>query len=286
MRFSRATWMVPATVLILMSGAAALAPWISPQNVYHLESVRLADSSRPPAWIEAEDADPASERRFLLGADIQGRDILSATLFGLRVSLLVGTIGTLIAMAVGTALGLVAGYWRGWPESLIMRLADVQLSFPSILIAMFLMALWGQGLMKIILAVAVVHWVIYARVVRGAVLAEREKDYITAVRALGCNAPRILLRHLLPNLTTPVLVISAVEFGSVVMLEATLSFLGLGVPITRPSLGMLIKFGYDEFFNGAWWIWLFPGMALVILILNLNWLADLLRLRLLPSGEG
>ena len=286
MGFGRAIWVLPAGMLVVLAAAAILAPWISPQNVYALESLRLADSARPPVWLEAIPADQETGRRYLLGADMQGRDILSASLFGLRVSLLVGAVSTLIAMVTGTALGLVAGYWRGWRDSAIMRLADVQLSFPSILIALFLMAVWGQGLLKIILAVAIVHWVIYARVVRGTVLAEREKDYITAIRTLGADAPRILLRHLLPNLITPVLVISAVEFGSVVILEATLSFLGLGVPITRPSLGMLIKFGYDEVFSGAWWIWLFPGLTLMILILSLNWLADILRVRLLPPGEG
>jgi peptide/nickel transport system permease protein len=198
-------------------------------------------------------------------------------MYGLRVSLFVGASATLLALIAGVALGLVAGYFRGWVDSLIMRVADIQLSFPSVLIALFMMAIWGQGVGKIIVAVAIVHWVIYARTVRGSVLAEREKDYIAAIRALGAGAPRILARHLLPNVAAPVLVISTVEFASVVMLEATLSFLGLGVPITKPSLGLLIKFGFDEFFSGLWWIWLFPGLALVGLVLSLNWLADLLR---------
>lgn len=284
-----ATWFIPAGVLVLLVLVALLAPLISPQDPYALGTLRLEDSSRPPAWLEAGGAanglvNPGTH--YLLGTDGQGRDILSAVFYGLRVSLLVGVIGTVIALVAGVALGLVAGYWRGWVDAFVMRVADVQLAFPSILIALFLMAIWGQGLMKIILAVAIVHWVIYARTVRGAVLAEREKDYISAIRALGAATPRILLRHLLPNLLTPVLVISAVQFASVVMLEATLSFLGLGVPITRPSLGMLIKFGYDEVFSGAWWIWLFPGLALVGLILSLNWLTDILRVRLMPPGEG
>src|SRR5690606_8957485 len=145
---------------------------------------------------------------------------------------------------------------------------------PSVLIALFLMAIWGQGLGKIIIAVAVVRWVIYARTVRGSTLAEREKDYVSAAAALGAGPGRILLRHILPNMPPPVPVISAVEFAAAVRPEATLSFLGLGVPITRPSLGLLIKFGFDEFASGAWWIWLFPGLTLVVLILPINWLAD------------
>lgn len=274
----RYRWILPAAVLTVIVLAALLAPWLASQDPYDLATLRLEDSTRPPAWIEHVAPGPA---HYWLGADSQGRDVFSAVLYGLRVSLLVGVAATVLAALAGVALGLVAGYKRGWTDALVMRLADVQLSFPSILIALFLMALLGQGLWKIIFAVAIVHWVIYARTVRGAALAEREKDYISAIRALGAGTPRILLRHLLPNLMTPILVISAVEFASVVMLEATLSFLGLGVPITRPSLGMLIKFGYDDVFSGAWWIWLFPGLALVALVLSLNWLADLLRERLL-----
>ena len=280
-RLRRFSWIFPAAILAVLIASALAAPLIAPQNPYNLSALRLEDSSRPPAWLEVPKGEPT---RYLLGTDSQGRDILSAVLYGLRVSLLVGVVSTVLAAVAGIGLGLVAGYRRSWTDALIMRLADIQLSFPSVLIALFLMALLGQGLWKIVFAIAIVHWVIYARTVRGATLAEREKDYVSAIRALGARTPRILLRHILPNLLTPILVISAVEFASVVMLEATLSFLGLGVPITRPSLGMLIKFGYDEVFSGAWWIWLFPGLALVGLVLSLNWLADVLRERLLPGG--
>jgi peptide/nickel transport system permease protein len=292
--FSRLRWWLPGGVLALLVTAAVTGPLWMPQDPYDLASVRLEDFNRAPLWLEDETPEPAAEvnpRRsplplFLLGADGQGRDVLSAICFGLRVSLLVGVGGTLLAGLIGVGLGLVAGWWRGWVEAVVMRLADVQLSFPSVLIALFMMAIWGQGVGKIVVAVAVAHWVIYARVVRGTLLSEREKDYVAAIRALGGSAPRILLRHLLPNLARPVLVISAVEFASVVMLEAMLSFLGLGVPITRPSLGMLIKVGYEDFFGGAWWVWLFPGLALVALVFSLNWLADLLRERYLTSHEG
>ncbi len=266
-----------------MALGAIFAPLISPQNPYNLKSLKLENSSLPPVWVQTAEGGEGGAR-FLLGTDAQGRDIFSAVLYGLRLSLAVGFAGTLIAMAAGIALGLAAGYWRGWWDALIMRLADIQLSFPSILIALFLMAVWGPGVLKIIIAISVVSWVIYARTVRGVTLVEREKDYVAAIRALGGGSARIMLRHLLPNISTPVLVISAVQFASIVMLEATLSFLGLGVPITRPSRGMLIKFGYDEFFSGAWWIWLFPGLTLMILILALNWLADILREKLLPEG--
>lgn len=275
----RHIWLIPATILTFFTLAAVLAPWLAPQNPYDLKQVRLIDANRPPAWLAET---PTEGARFLLGADAQGRDILSAVIFGLRVSMLVGVAGTGLSLLIGVALGLMAGYWRGWFDAVIMRIADVQLAFPSILIALFLMAVLGRGneLLKIILAVAIAHWVIYARTIRGVVLSEREKDYVSAVRALGAATPRIMTRHLLPNLLTPIFVISTVEFASVVMLEATLSFLGLGVPITRPSLGMLIKFGYNDVFSGQWWTWLPPGLTLLLLVFCLNWLGDILRLRL------
>ncbi|MBI3737316.1 ABC transporter permease [Candidatus Sumerlaeota bacterium] len=274
---SRRTWMIPSFILTAMILAAAFAPWITPQNPYALDKIELADSYLAPSWLRnnAPEASPAS--RYWLGTDSQGRDIYSALFYGLRVSLMVGIGGTLLALIAGVALGLLAGYHGGRFDAAIMRLADIQLSFPSVLIALFLMAIWGQGVGKIIIAVGLVHWVIYARVVRGDVLAEREKDYISAIEALGARTPRILIRHLLPNLTGPIIVVSAVQFASIVMLEATLSYLGVGVPITRPSLGMLIKFGYDDFFSGHWWVWFFPGLVLVALVVAINWLADDLR---------
>jgi len=259
---------------------AVFAPWIAPHQTNNLKTLQLEDSNLAPIWLRegaGHESFREAWRGFLLGTDIQGRDILSAVLYGLRVSLLVGFVGTGLALVIGVFLGLLSGYVGGRLDSAIMRLADIQLSFPSILIALFLMAIWGQGVGKIIIAVGLVHWVIYARVVRGDVLAEREKYYISAIQALGARAPRILFLHLLPNLMGPIIVVSAVQFASIVMLEATLSYLGLGVPITRPSLGMLIKFGYEEFFSGHWWVWFFPGLALVLLVVAVNWLADVLR---------
>lgn len=263
--------------------SALLAPLLAVQNPYDLKTVRLENGYIPPFRLPDADADhraiPDSPRAdlFILGSDRNGRDMLSAVLFGLRVSLLVGVCGTALAMTAGVSLGLLSGYFGGRLDSTIMRVADIQLSFPSILVAMFMMAVWGPGIWKIVLAVGIVHWVTYARVVRGAALAEREKDYVAAIRALGAGAPRVMTRHLLPNLTGPILVVSAVQFASTVILEATLSYLGLGAPETRPSLGMLVKSGYEDFFGGTWWAWFFPGLALAALVLAINWLADVLR---------
>lgn len=270
-------WTVPAFMLSLMVVVAVGAPLLAPCNMNALERIRLEDSSRPPSVL---DTHPGNF--YALGTDVQGRDVLSSVMFGLRVSLMVGVFGTLLAALAGIGLGLAAGWRGGWTESIVMRLADVQLAFPSVLIALFIMARWGAGLSKIVIAVGIAHWVIYARTVRASVLAEREKEYVSAATALGARPSRIVLRHILPNILEPVVVISAVQFASVVMLEATLSFLGLGVPITQPSLGMLIRFGFDEFATGSWWIWLFPGLTLMILVLSLNWLADRLRDRQLP----
>jgi peptide/nickel transport system permease protein len=271
-------------VLAVIVSAGFCAPWLAPYPVHDLKNVRLENSDLGPSWLSGRSIDDAAGF-FLLGTDSQGRDIASAILYGLRISLLVGVLGTLIAMSAGTLLGLVAGYSRSWLDTCIMRIADIQLAFPSILIAMFLMALWGQGIEKIIIAIAMVHWVIYARLTRGRILAEREKDYISAIRVLGGGSMRILARHLLPNVATSVLAVSAIEFSSIVMLEATLSFLGLGVPRTKPSLGMLVQFGYEDFFSGNWWVWLFPGLTLVILILSINWMADHLHRKLGWGGN-
>lgn len=278
---ARFRWLIPAMGLILLVVSALTAPWIAAQDPYDLKQIRLEESYLAPAWTgegqeERNQSDLAPDA-YYLGTDAQGRDVLSAVLFGLRVSLFVGVAGTVLSLGIGLVAGLLAGYFRGRWDALLMRLADIQLSFPSVLIALFLMAVWGQGVGKIIFAVGIVHWVIYARIARGLVLVEREKDYIAAIRSLGAGSPRILLCHLTPNVIVPLLVVSVIQFASVVILEATLSYLGLGVPITRPSLGMLIKFGYDEFFSGHWWVWFFPGMALVLLMICLNWLADLLR---------
>ena len=213
----------------------------------------------------------------MLGSDGQGRCLYSAILYGLRISLYVGLASTLASVVFGTILGLAAGYLGGRTDAVIMRLADIQLSFPAILIALVIMALWGQGLFKIIIAISVVNWVFYARTARGSTLSEREKDYVDAARATGVSTFSIMLGEILPNIIAPIIVIGTVRIAHAIILEATLSFLGLGVPITEPSLGSLIYDGYQELFSGFWWISVFPGIGLMLIVLGINLLGDRLR---------
>ncbi len=281
---------------VLMAGivfAVMFASLIAPQNPYDLRQIYLEDSCQPPVWLKTlkpagttEDVEQGAipeARGFILGSDEDGRDVFSAILYGMRISLFVGVSATFLSALIGIFLGLTAGYYRGRLDTVIMRLADVQLSFPSILIAILLMAIWGSGLLQIIVAVVVVRWVVYARTIRGSMLAEREKEYVLAARALGASSPAIIVRHILPNIISPIIVISAVEIASVIMLESTLSYLGLGVPPTKPSLGMLIKFGYDVILSGYWWISVFPGIALVMIVFAINLLGDWLRDTLNPN---
>ena len=257
--------------LALLLAAALFAPWIATQNPYDLAQLDLLDGRLAPG------ASGADGRLYLLGTDDQGRDIFSAILYGMRTSLLAGTVSTLGALALGLLLGLVAAWFRGWTEMIVMRLADLQLSFPSILIALVLLAVLGQGLDKIIIALIAVQWAYYARSARAAALAEREKDYISAARALGLKPLRIILRHLLPNCLPPLMVVATVQIAAAISLEATLSFLGLGLPITEPSLGLLIANGYAYLLSGKYWISFFPGLALLLLIVCINLVADRLR---------
>jgi peptide/nickel transport system permease protein len=252
--------------------AALLAPWISPQDPYDLASLFLENSFRPPHWFTGGEGFP-----FVLGGDGQGRCMLSAMLYGLRISLYVGLVSTILSMAVGTLLGLLAGYAGGRTDAFIMRVADIQLSFPAILIALVIMALWGQGLFKIIIAISVVNWVFYARTARGSTLSEREKDYVDAARATGMSAAGIMIKEILPNIFAPIIVIATVRIAHAIILEATLSFLGLGVPVTEPSLGTLINEGYVVLFSGFWWISFFPGLVLMFIVLGINLLGDRLR---------
>jgi len=258
-------------LLALLVLAALLAPWIAPQNPYDLAQLQLVDSRLPPLARSS-----AGAIRWL-GTDDQGRDMLSAILYGLRTSLAVGLASTALAFAIGVALGLAAAWFGGWSDALIMRLADLQLSFPSILIALVLLAVLGQGLDKIVAAIVAVQWAIYARAAHSAALVERGKEYIEAAVALALPAPRILLRHLLPNCLPPLIVLAAVQVAAAITLEATLSFLGLGLPITEPSLGLLIANGFNYLLSGHYWISLFPGIALLIAIVALNMVADRLR---------
>ena len=252
--------------------AALSAPWISPQDPYDLAQLFLDNSNRPPDLLLALRYEP-----FILGSDGQGRCMLSAIFYGMRISLMVGLASTLMAALFGTSLGLVAGYFGGRVDALIMRMADIQLSFPAILIALVIMSVWGQGLVKIILAITIVNWVFYARTARGSTLAEREKDYVDAARAVGVPAPRIMFSEILPNILGPIIVIGTVRIANAILLEATLSFLGLGVPITEPSLGALVSQGYQVLFSGFWWISVLPGLGLMLIVLGINLLGDRLR---------
>ena len=252
--------------------AALGAPLFSPQDPYDLTQLALQNSHMPPSLFQRW-----AYEAFVLGSDGQGRCMLSAILYGMRISLAVGLASTLLAATVGTFLGLVAGYSGGRTDAVIMRLADIQLSFPAILIAMVFMTVWGQGLFKIILAIGIVNWVFYARTARGSTLAEREKDYVDAARATGVSAARIMFGEILPNVVAPLIVIGTVRIANAILLEATLSFLGLGVPITEPSLGALVNQGYQVLFSGFWWVSVLPGVGLMLIVLGINLLGDRLR---------
>ncbi len=255
--------------LILL--AAVFAPLISPQNPYDLAQLDVLDSHLPPG------ARSGGGMTFWLGSDGQGRDILSGIFYGLRISLEVGAASTLCAVVIGLTLGLAAAYFGGRTDSAIMRLADIQLAFPSILIALILLALLGQGVGKTIFALVMVQWAYYARTVRGTALTERGKEYIEAARCLALPPARIVFRHLLPNCLPPLIVIATVQVAAAIALEATLSYLGIGVPITEPSLGLLIKNGFDYMLSGRYWISFFPGLALLLTIVSINLVADRLR---------
>ena len=250
---------------------ALLAPLISPQNPYDLAQLDVMEGRLPPG-----SASPAGGR-FWLGTDDQGRDMLSAIFYGLRISLTVGIVSTLIALVIGLALGLGAAYFGGKTEAVIMRIADIQLSFPAILIALILLAVLGQGTPKIIAALVTVQWAYYARTVRSAALVERRKEYIDAARCLALSPSRIVFRHLLPNCLPPLIVVATVQVAAAIALEATLSFLGLGLPITEPSLGLLIANGYQYLLSGKYWISFFPGIALLMTIVSINLVGDQLR---------
>ncbi len=268
-------------LLVLIVTLALFAPQVSPQNPYDLSKLDIMDSKLPPG---AKSGDGGLT--FLLGSDEQGRDMLSAILHGLRISLAVGVASTLIALSIGLIVGLVAAYRGGWVETLIMRIVDLQLSFPAILIALILLAVLKQGVDKIIIALVTVQWAYYARTVRAAALVEKSKEYIEAARGLGFSGGRIILHHLLPNCLPPLIVVASVQVAHAIALEATLSFLGLGLPITEPSLGLLIANGYQFLLSGKYWVSFFPGVALLLLIVALNIVADQMRDVLNPKFAG
>jgi peptide/nickel transport system permease protein len=263
---------VGALVLALLLVAALFAPQLSPQNPYDLAQLDIMDSRQAPGTSSL-----STGKLFVLGTDEQGRDLLSAMLYGLRISLSIGTLATLLALSIGVSLGLMAGYAGGRFESLLMRLVDIQLSFPAILLALILISVLKPGVGNVVIALVAVQWAYYARTVRSAALVERKKEYIEAARGLGLSHTRIIFKHLLPNCLPPVIVVAALQVANAIALEATLSFLGLGVPITEPSLGLLIANGQQHLLSGKYWMSVYPGLLLLTSILAINLVADQLR---------
>jgi peptide/nickel transport system permease protein len=258
-------------VLLALILLALLAPWISPQNPYDLSQLDIMDNMLAPGEALASGI-PA-----WLGTDDQGRDMLSAILYGMRISLAVGASSVLIACAIGASVGVLAAYAGGRVESVVMRIVDLQLSFPAILVALVLLAVFGRGVDKVVFALVLVQWAYYARTVRGSALVEKRREYIEAARCLALPRSRIVFRHLLPNCLPPLIVVATVQVAHAIALESTLSFLGVGVPVTEPSLGMLIAKGYNYLLSGKYWISTFPGVALVIAIVAINLVGDRLR---------
>jgi peptide/nickel transport system permease protein len=263
--------LVALWVLIALLIGALFAPWIAPQDPYDLRAISIYEGRLPPG------ATGASGFTYLLGSDVQGRDMASAMLYGLRTSLLVGVLSAVIAIGLGVSLGLVAAYAGGWLDALIMRVVDFMLGFPTILVALILLAVLGQGIDKVILALVIVQWAYFARAVRGVALVERGKEYVEAALCMQLGRGRILFGHILPNCLPPVIVIGTMQIASAISLEATLSFLGLGLPITEPSLGLLIANGFNYLMSGLYWISVFPGLLLLVAIFSLNVVGDRLR---------
>jgi peptide/nickel transport system permease protein len=281
------TAILSAFVAMAIIVGAVAAPLVAPHNPFDLATLDLLDANLPPAWSERGDP------RFMLGTDDQGRDMFSAILYGSRISLLVGLASVIFSLIIGVSLGLISGYVGGRIDSVIMRIADVQLSFPAILIALLIDGI-ARGLLPrdaqddlslyvLIFAIGISGWVQYARTVRGATMVERNKEYVQAARLIGMRPFMVLRRHILPNVLGPVLVIATIHLAIAIITEATLSFLGVGIPPTTPSLGTLIRIGNSYLFSGDWWISIFPGIALVLLALSVNLLGDWLRDALNPK---
>lgn len=260
---------------------SVLAPLIAPHDPYDLARIDIMDSELPPIWEEG------SDERFILGTDAQGRDLWSTILYGTRISLLIGVCAVALQAFLGIVIGLVAGYVGGRVDSLLMRIADIQLSFSTLMVAIIVLAVFraafgaesyqSLALFMLILVIGIAEWPQYARTVRAAVLAERRKEYVDAARVLGLSSRRIMFRHILPNTLSPVLVISTVQIANAIISEASLSFLGLGMPPSKPSLGSLISSGFEFIFSGSWWITIIPGIVLVGIVLVINLLGDWLR---------
>lgn len=277
-------------VLAFLALAAALAPWIAPQDPYDPAALDLLDAEIPPLW------EAGGDQRFLLGTDAQGRDMLSAMLYGAGVSLVIGLLAVVIQGVLGITIGLVAGYVGGRLDSFFMRLADIQLSLSTLMVAIvalaFFQAAFGTerfgalALPMLVLVIGLAEWPHFARTVRGSVLAEKQKDYVLSAYALGLAPARIVLRHILPNVASPLLIVATVQVANAIMAEAALSFLGLGMPVTQPSLGALIRAGFELIFSGVWWITLLPSLVLIVMILAINLIGDALRDALNPRLMG
>ena len=282
---SSPTAIIAAAIAAVCVFCSLFAPWVAPYNPFDLATLNLSDARLPPAWSEG------GSSAYLLGTDDQGRDILSALMYGARISLLVGLASVLVSVAVGVSLGLLSGFAGGKIDAFIMRICDVMLSFPSILIALLIDGV-GRAMFPnahdslafgvLVIAISLTGWVQYARTVRGSTLVERHKEYVQAARVIGVAPHRIMLRHVLPNVLGPVLVLATIQVAAAILTEATLSFLGVGVPPTSPSLGTLIRVGNDFLFSGEWWITIFPGVMLVLIALSVNLLGDWLRDALNP----
>lgn len=277
--------MLAAGVALVCLTCALFAEVVAPHNPFDLATLELLDSLKPPAWLAG------GEPKYLLGTDGQGRDILSALMYGTRISLLVGIASVLLSMLLGVSLGLLAGFVGGRVDALVMRVCDVMLSFPSILVALMISGIARSlfphapdalAFVVLVLAIALTGWVQCARTVRGSTLVERNKEYVLAARVIGVGSLRIMRRHVLPNVLGPVLVLATIQIASAIITEATLSFLGVGVPITSPSLGTLIRNGNDTLFSGEWWITAWPSLTLVMITLSVNLLGDWLRDALNP----
>ncbi|MFT3777998.1 MAG: ABC transporter permease [Ottowia sp.] len=276
---------VAAVIALICVFCATFAGWVAPHNPLDLTTLELSDARLPPVWQAGGSA------KYLLGTDDQGRDILSALMYGSRISLVVGVVSVLLSVVVGVLLGLVAGFKGGWIDAALMRLCDVMLSFPAILVALLIAGV-GRAMFPdaneslafgvLIVAISVTGWVQYARTVRGSTMVERGKEYVQAARVTGVPPWRIMLRHVLPNVMGPVMVLATIHVATAIITEATLSFLGVGVPPTSPSLGTLIRVGNDYLFSGEWWITIFPGLMLVLIALSVNLLGDWLRDALNP----
>ena len=263
--------MIALTVCLILIAGAVLAPWIAPQNPYDLGQIDFFDSRLEPGSVGMNGI------TYWLGTDTQGRDKQSAMLYGLRTSLAVGVTSGVLALLVGTALGLMAAYFGGRVDAFIMRFVDLMLGFPTILVALMILVIFGQGTWKVILALVFVQWAYFARAVRAAALVETGKEYVEAARCLGLSAPRILASHILPNCLPPLIVIGTIQVATSIAAEATLSFLGIGLPITEPSLGLLISNGYQVLLAGIYWMSVYPGLLLLLLVFSINVVGDRLR---------